>query len=103
MSRLDDHVSHPMTLDLLDLVEADLDGRLTAEDGDEHLEARGVLVDLGDLAGEVGEGARDALDELPPVELRARAGTLGGLAVQQAVDLELRERDRLLRGADKAR
>src|SRR5436309_9390479 len=31
--------------ELLDLVEADLDGRLAAEDGDEDLQARGVLVD----------------------------------------------------------
>src|SRR4051812_12462934 len=50
--------------DLLDLIEADLDRRLAAEDRDEDLELRGVLVDLGDLAREVRERARDDLDRL---------------------------------------
>src|SRR3954463_6210130 len=40
-------------LNLLHLVVADLDRRLAAEDRDEDLEPGGVLVDLGDLAGEV--------------------------------------------------
>src|SRR3954452_24723141 len=44
-------------LDLLHLVEPDLDRRLAAEDRDEHLEARAVLVDLGDLAREVRQRA----------------------------------------------
>src|SRR5215211_7262326 len=55
--------------DLLDLVEADLDRRLAAEDRDEHLELRGVLVDLGDLAGEVRQRAGDDLDRLTDREL----------------------------------
>src|SRR4051794_22362566 len=38
---------------LLDLVVADLDRGLAPEDRDEDLEPGGVLVDLGDLAGEV--------------------------------------------------
>src|SRR5213592_2866906 len=37
-----------LSLDLLDLIEADLDRRLPAEDRDEDLQARGVLVDLRD-------------------------------------------------------
>src|SRR5215208_5958768 len=45
--------------DLLDLVEADFDRRLATKDRDKHLQAAGVLVDLGDLAGEVGERAGD--------------------------------------------
>jgi hypothetical protein len=36
--------------DLLHLVVPDLDRSLAAEDGNEHLELRRVLVDLGDLA-----------------------------------------------------
>src|SRR5262249_43405880 len=44
-------------LDLLDLVVVPLDRRLPAEDRDEPLELGGVIVDLGDLAGEVGERA----------------------------------------------
>src|SRR4029077_5444594 len=48
-------------LDLLDLVVVDLDGRLAPEDRDQDLELGGVLVDLGDLSGEVGERAGDHL------------------------------------------
>ena len=40
-------------LNLLDLVVPDLDGRLAPEDGYQDLELARVLVDLGDLAGEV--------------------------------------------------
>src|SRR4051794_9503720 len=42
-----------MELHLLHLVVADLDRGLASEDRDEDLEPGGVLVDLGDLAGEV--------------------------------------------------
>src|SRR4051794_37475856 len=42
-----------MLLDLLDLVVADLDRGLAPEDRDEDLQPGGILVDLGDLAGEV--------------------------------------------------
>src|SRR3954469_10773074 len=51
-------------LDLLHLVEAHLDGRFAAEDANEHLELRGVLVDLRDLAREVRQWARHDLDRL---------------------------------------
>src|SRR5680860_1091514 len=70
-------------LDLLDLVVVHLDRRLAAEDRDQHLEFGGVLVDLGDLAGEIGERAGDDLDRLADRELGLGAGALGGLAVQQ--------------------
>src|SRR5829696_7165918 len=88
--------------DLLDLVEADLDRGLPAEDRDEDLELSRVLVDLGDLAREVREGAGDDLDRLADRELGARARALGGLTVQQAIDLALVERHRAVRGADEA-
>src|SRR3954447_25497395 len=52
------------TLDLLHLVVVDLDRRLAAENRDQDLELGGVLIDLGDLAGEVRERARDHLDGL---------------------------------------
>src|SRR5688572_7112925 len=42
---------------LFHLVVPHLNGRLAAEDRDQHLQLRSVLVDLGDLAGEVGQGA----------------------------------------------
>src|SRR3989442_9275853 len=80
-------------LDLLDLVEADLDRRLAAEDRDQHLELGGVLVDLRDLPGEVGQGAGHDLDGLADRELGPRARPLGGLPVEQPVDLGLAERD----------
>src|SRR3954453_18304887 len=90
------------TLDLLDLVEPDLDRRLAAEDRDEHLEAGGVLVYLRDLPREVRQRARDDLDRLADRELGPGAGALGGLAVQQTVDLDLGQRHGLLGGADEA-
>src|SRR4051794_15259682 len=74
-------------LDLLDLVESDLDRRLASEDGYQDLELLGVLVDLRDLAGEVGQRARDHLDGLADGELGLRGDLLRDLAVQQAIDL----------------
>src|SRR5205085_9169444 len=87
-------------LDLLDLVEADLDWRLAAEDRHQHLELGGVLVDLGDLAGEVGQRPGDDLDALTDLELGAGAGPLGRLAAQQAIDLLLAQRYGLVLGPD---
>src|SRR5215207_7791727 len=89
-------------LDLLDLVVTDLDRRLAAEDRHQHLQLRGVLVDLGDLAREVGQRAGDDLDGLADRELRARRGADRHLAVQQPVDLGLGQRDRLVGSADEA-
>src|SRR5215208_5454085 len=89
-------------LDLLHLVVADLDRRLATKDGYQHLELRRVLVDLGDLAGEVGERAGDDLDGLADRELRAARGAHRDLAMQQPVDLGLGERDRLVRRTDEA-
>src|SRR2546427_13010640 len=71
-------ISH---LDLLHLVEADLDRGLAAEDRNQHLELRRVLVDLGDLAGEVRERAGNDLHGLADRELGARPRPLRGLAV----------------------
>src|SRR3954453_6643766 len=90
-------------LDLLDLVETDLDRRLAAEDRDQDLELRGVLVDLRDLPGEVRQRAGDDLDRLADRELRLRRDLRGDLPVQQAVDLGLGQRDRLVRRADEPR
>src|SRR5271156_6762347 len=86
-------------LDLLHLVIANLDRRLAAEDRDQDLEFGGVLVDLGDLAGEVRERAGDDFDRFADRELGLGARPLGGLAVQQAVDLRFGERHRFVAGA----
>src|SRR5688572_11531778 len=80
----------------LHLVIADLDGCLPAEDRHQHLELGRVLVDLRDLAREIRQGARYDLHGLADRELGACPGTLGGLAVEQAVDLGLAERDGLV-------
>src|SRR5215210_5127858 len=95
--------SATLRLDLLHLIVADLDRRLAAEDGHEDLEPGRVLVDLGDLAGEVRKRAGDDLDGLADRELRARGGAHRDLAMQQPVDFRLRQRDRLVGGADEAR
>src|SRR3954454_7184679 len=83
---------------LLHLVVADLDRGLAAEDGYQDLQLRRVLVDLRDLAREVGERTGDHLDRFADRELSPARDLLGDLAVQQAVDLRLRERDRLRGG-----
>src|SRR4051794_19823950 len=84
---------------LLDLVVTHLDRRLAAKDRYQHLELARVLVDLRDLTGEVGQRARDDLDRLADVELRAARGPDRLDAVQQPVDLRLGQRDRLVRRA----
>src|SRR5918992_5576737 len=89
--------------DLLHLVVADLHRGLATEDGYQHLELARVLVDLGDLAREVGQRTGDDLDRLPDRELgAARRADRDIAAVQQTVDLHLRQRDRLVGGADEA-
>src|SRR3954453_1089807 len=84
-----------VTSDLLHLVVPDLHRRLAPEDGDQDLELACVLVDLGDLTREVRQRAGDDLDGLADGELRAARGPLRRLALEQPVDLHLRERDRL--------
>src|SRR5919107_194203 len=94
------------SLELGDLGELELDRGLPAEDVDEDLDLELVLVDLGDLAGEVGEGTLahpHALAHLV-LELRALApgGTLGlGLVghVQGGLDVLAGEGHRLAGGA----
>jgi len=76
-------------LQLGDLAEFQLDRGLPAEDVDEDLELELVLVDLGDLAREVGERAFLDPDRLPDLVLEARAAPLRrGLA---ALDLHLED------------
>src|SRR5919107_2854835 len=87
-------------LNLLDLVEAHFDRGLASKDRDQHLEPARVLVDLGDLAGEIGQRAGDDLDGLADRVRRLLALALGDLAMQQPVDLGLGERHRLVRRAD---
>src|SRR5438093_12267966 len=54
----------PYSVDLLDVVEADLDRHLPLEDVDQDRELLLVAVHLGDLAVEVRERARRDLDRL---------------------------------------
>src|SRR5690606_30883316 len=59
-----------------DLGEVELDGGLAPEDGHEHLQLAALGVDLGDHAGEVGEGASGDLDHVTDVEGDAYLGRL---------------------------
>src|SRR2546425_2896531 len=88
--------------DLLNLVVADFYWGLPTEYRNQDLELRGVLVDLGDLAGEIRERAGDHLHRLADRELRPRARSLRGLAMHEAVDLGLAERYRLVARPDEA-
>src|SRR5918996_1712744 len=58
-------------LDPCDLVEAELDRRLSVEDVHHHLDLRLVDVDLIDGAVEVGEGPGDDPHHIPLLELEA--------------------------------
>src|SRR5215213_7551840 len=79
------------SLELGDLGELELDRRLAAEDVDEDLHLELVLVDLGDLAGEVGERAGLHSHALADLVLELRALLAGGL---RAVVLVLGDRQR---------
>src|SRR5919109_98639 len=86
------------SIQLLDLVEGELDGDLALEDVDEHLELLLVGVHVDDLAVEVRQRAGGHLHGLAELEVGESARSLGGAdgRVQDAVDLGLGERDRLV-------
>src|SRR5579859_2324288 len=96
-------------LELGDLAELELDRGLPAEDVDQHLELELVLVDLGDLAGEVGE--RTFLDphrlvdlvlEAGPRPLRRGARHALDLHLEDVLDIAPRQGGRLGARADEA-
>src|SRR5581483_2530696 len=95
-------------LELRDLRELELDRRLPAEDVDEDLELELVLVDLGDGAGEVGEGALLDPDALAHLVLEAGPrlldlGSTGALDLEEGLDLTARQGRGLGARADEAR
>src|SRR5918992_576375 len=92
-------------VELLDHLEAELHRNLALEDRDEHLQLLLIGVDVDDLPVEVREVARRDLDRFAELELDLRARPLAGAVsgVEDAVDLALRERQRLVPGADEAR
>src|ERR671912_563767 len=71
-------VTRPARSELGDLGELELDRGLAAEDVDEHLQLELVLVDLDDLAGEVGERAFLHAHRLAHLVLEAGLGAGGG-------------------------
>src|SRR5438270_5929423 len=75
-------------LELGDLAELELDGRLPPEDVDEHLELELVFVDLGDLAREVGEGPLADPHALAHLVLQAGSALLLRF---EALDLDLED------------
>src|SRR5580693_993071 len=94
-------------LELRDLAEFELDRRLPAEDVDQHLELELVLVDLRDLAREVGERPFLDPDRLVDLVLEAGPGALGGAApptfllhLEDVLDFAPRQRRRLGAGSD---
>src|ERR1700728_3554009 len=76
-------------LELRHLAELELDRGLPAEDVDQHLELELVLVDFGDLAGEVGE--RTFLDPHRLVDLVLEPGTAALGRRFGALDLDLED------------
>src|SRR5436305_6325710 len=90
--------------DLLHLREVQLDRRLPAEDRDHDLQGVAVEVDLVHRAREVVEGAVGDAHLLRLLEhvLRLRLLLGGDHLLEDLVDLQLRQRRRLLAGADEA-
>src|SRR5215203_3920992 len=78
------------TSELGDLRELELDRRLASEDVDQHLELELILVELDDLAGEVGEGTFLDADGLADLVLEARLGARGDLLLGLALLAEER-------------
>src|SRR5579872_5442942 len=96
-----------MLLKLGDLAELELDRGLATEDVDQHLELELVLVDLCDLAREVGERAFLDPDRLADLVLEARTGRLVPWHslipdLEKCLDLGPRQRSRLRPRPDKA-
>src|SRR3954452_2469601 len=95
-------------LELRHLGELELDRRLAAEDVDQHLELELVLVDLDDLAGEVGERAFLDADGLTGLVLETGTAPLGGLLLvvgrdeEELLDVAPRQRRGLRALADEA-
>src|SRR6266511_1072431 len=88
--------------ELLDLVEGELDRGLAAEDRHQHLELLLVGVDLGDRAGELGEGAGGHGDRLADLPFDARLELLDRLGLEDLGDFLLGQRGGLGPGADEA-
>src|ERR1041385_745231 len=98
-------VSRPPTMcglvDLLDLEQVQLHGRLAPEHVDEHLELALLGVDLVDLAQEVGERPVHHPHALAELELDADLRLLLDL-LEDRLELDLLQRHRLVAGAHEA-
>ena len=82
--------------ELLDLEEVELDGRLAAEDADQHLDLVALGVDLVDRADELGERAVRDAHALALLEGDAVLGRLDAHLAQDLLDLVLLERHGLV-------
>src|SRR3982074_3321477 len=92
-----------LLLELGDLLERELDGRLPSEDVEENHQLGLIHVDVRDRAGEVGERPGDHPDALAHLELEAWLQPLDGLDLQDLLDLPGGERHRLGPRPDEAR
>src|SRR5919204_2432754 len=88
--------------ELLDLVEGELDRGLAAEDRHQHLELLLVGVDLGDRAGQLGEGTGGHGHRLADLPFDPRLELLDRLGLEDLGDFLLRQRGGLGPGADEA-
>src|SRR3712207_9239944 len=86
---------------LLDLQEVELDRRLAAEEGDEHLDLALLLVDLVDHALEVGERAVDDAHRLAYPQRDLDPRRLGLHLLDDRLHLGLAQRGRLVAHADR--
>src|SRR5919106_4461598 len=94
--------SASVCLELLDLQEVELDGRLAAEDADEHLDLVPLRVDLVDGTDELGERAVLDAHALALLVLDLELGRLDPHLLEDLLDLGLVERERPVAGSDEA-
>src|SRR5919108_3487259 len=90
-------------LELLDLQEVELDGRLAAEDGHEHLDLVALRVDLVDGTDELRERAVLDAHALALRVLDLELRRLDPHLLEDLLDLGLVERRRAVAHADEAR
>src|SRR5258706_16443679 len=90
-------------VDLLDLKQVELDGRLAAEHVDQHLELALLRVDLVDLAVEVGERSINDAHRLADLELDADLRRLLLHLLLDGANLFLLQMHRAVRGTHEAR
>ncbi len=78
------------------LQEVELDRRLATKEGDQHLDLTLLLIDLVDLAAEIGEWPVDDADRVAELEGHLDLRRFGGHALHDLLDFALGERNRFV-------